>query len=274
MYHRYRRRQQHSFRIQTNKLPNHQNNITMNSLKHLSKIAGAGYLIIFITGIFANFFVLQQLTVPGDAAATAGNISGNGFLFRTGILGFIIMVVFDVILAWALYILLSPVNRHLSLLAAWLRLVNATIFGVALFQLFGILKISSGTDYLQASAASQLNTQIMLHLDAFNHTWLIGLVFFGIHLSILGYLIFKSGYMPRILGLLLIVASAGYLTDSFANFLMPNYTDYKDIFSMAVILPGVIGELMLTLWLLLKGVKIQPRQEESFLQRDPLLDPA
>ena len=246
----------------------------MNSFKHLSKIAGVGYLIIFITGIFANFFVLQQLTVPGDAAATANNISNSGFLFRTGILGFIIMVVFDVILAWALYLLLSPVNRQLSLLAAWLRLVNATIFGVALFQLFGILKISSGADYLQAADAGQLDTQVMLHLDAFNHTWLIGLVFFGIHLSILGYLIFKSGYMPRILGLLLIVASAGYLTDSFANFLMPNYNDYKEVFSMAVILPGVIGELMLTLWLLSKGVKTQARQEELFLKRDPFLDPA
>jgi hypothetical protein len=81
------------------------------------------------------------------------------------------------------------------------------------------------------------------------------LVFFGIHLFILGYLIFKSGFIPKILGILLIVASIGYLSDSFANFLLPNYNDYKDTFLMIVVIPGIIGELSLTYWLLFKGVR-------------------
>jgi hypothetical protein len=113
----------------------------MNSLKKISKFAGFGYLIIFITGIFANFFVLESLIVSGDAATTANNIIGNDFLFRIGIFSFIIMVVFDVVLAWALYVLLKPVNKNLSLLSGWLRLVNSTIFGIALYNLFNVLQI-------------------------------------------------------------------------------------------------------------------------------------
>ena len=98
----------------------------------------------------------------------------------------------------------------------------------------------------------------MLSLNMFNYTWLIGLIFFGIHLFILGYLIYKSGYVPKFIGGLLLIASLDYLLDSFANFLLPNYNDYKNIFQLIVIVPGIVGELSLTFWLLFKGVKDQP----------------
>lgn len=229
----------------------------MDSLGKISKIAGLGYLVIFITGIFSNFIVLEGLVVPGDAAATANNITGNELLFRVGILSFIIMVVFDVVLAWALYVLLKPVNRNLSLFSGWLRLVNSTVFGIALYNLFSVMQVLSGAEYLKVFAAGQLQAQAMLFLNTFNNTWLIGLVFFSLHLFVLGYLIFRSGYIPKILGILLIVAAMGYLIDSFANFLLPNYTDYKDIFLLIVAVPGIVGELSLTFWLLLKGVEVQ-----------------
>lgn len=232
----------------------------MESLLKISKIAGFGYLIIFISGIFANFFVLDSLIVPEDAATTANNIMENLALFRIGILSFIIMVIFDVVLAWALYILLKPVDKDISLLSAWLRLVNSTIFGIALYNLFSVLQILSGAGYLTIFETGQLQSQVMLFLNAFNYTWLIGLIFFALHLFFLGYLIFRSSYIPKILGVLLIVASLGYLTDSFANFLLPNYADYEEIFMLVVIVPGVIGELSFTFWLLLKGVNVQQTQ--------------
>jgi hypothetical protein len=228
----------------------------MNSLKNISTIAGIGYLFIFITGIFSNFFVLESLIVPGDVTTTANNITDNDFLFRIGILSFIIMVVWDVVLAWALYVLLKPVNENLSLLSGWLRLVNSTIFGIALYNLFSILQISNGAEYLNALGTDYMHTQVMLFFDAFNYTWLIGLVFFAIHLFVLGFLIFKSGYMPKFLGILLIIAAIGYLIDSLANFLLSNYSDYKNLFMLIVIVPGIIGELSLTFWLLFKGVKL------------------
>jgi hypothetical protein len=148
------------------------------------------------------------------------------------------------------------------LLSGWLRLVNSTIFAIALFHLFDVLQILSDAEYLNAFEPGQLHARVMLLLNTFNNTWLIGLVFFGIHLFILGYLIFRSDYMPRTIGILLIVAGLGYLLDSFAHFLLTNYADYKDIFLMVVIVPGIIGELSLTFWLLLKGNKI-PEIKES-----------
>ncbi|MCB0564202.1 MAG: DUF4386 domain-containing protein [Lewinellaceae bacterium] len=227
----------------------------MKSLDRIARTAGLGYLIIFITGFFANFFVLEGLVVDGDAAATFANIGNNPMQFRWGILSFLVMVMADVLLAWPLYLLLRPVNEHLSLLSAWLRLVNGAIFGVALVNLFGVLRLFSGAEYLATFETATLQARTMLLLDAFNYTWLIGLAFFGLHLLVLGYLVFRSGYFPKVLGLLLQLAALGYLTDSFAQFLLLNYADYKAVFEMIVVIPGVVGEFSFTVWLLVKGVK-------------------
>lgn len=233
------------------------------SLRQAAIIAGFGYLIIFLLGIAANFFVLENLIVAEDASATVNNITARELQFRLGILGFIIMVIFDVVVAWALYVLLKPVNRSLSQLAAWFRLVNATIFGIALYNLLSVLQLLSGANYLTGLETGQLQVQVMLFLNAFNYTWLIGLIFFGIHLFVLGYLIFRSGYIPGILGVLLMIASLGYLIDSFANFLLPGYADYETIFMLIVVVPGIIGELSLTLWLLLKGAQLPEKVAEQ-----------
>ena len=226
------------------------------SLSKIAVAAGIGYLIIFVTGIFSNFVVLESLVVPGDAATSARNITGSDFLFRLGFFSFFIMVIFDLFLAWAFYILLKPADKNLSLLSAWLRIVNAAIFGVALVHLLNVLQIYNSAEYQYGINTNLLNMQAMLSLASFNYMWLIGLVFFGLHLLVLGYLIHISGYIPKVFGLLLIIAAFGYLIDSFANFLLPNYKDYKDIFLMIVIIPGIIGELSLTFWLLIKGRKL------------------
>ncbi|MBN2349782.1 MAG: DUF4386 domain-containing protein [Bacteroidales bacterium] len=230
---------------------------TINSMKNMAKIAGFGYLVIFISGFFANFFVLQSLIVPGNATETASNILGSEPLFRFGILSFIIMVIFDVVLSWALYVLFKPVMKNLSLLTAWLRLVNSTIFGIALYNLINVLNLLSGAEYLSVFDPGQLHAQVMVLLDTFNNSWLLGLVFFGLHLFGLGYLIYKSGYIPKIIGIFLTMAAIGYLTDSLAHFLLPNYSNYATLFLIIVIVPGIIGELSLTLWLLIKGINIQ-----------------
>ena len=161
--------------------------------------------------------------------------------------------IFDLLLSWTLYLLLKEVNQKLSLLAAWLRLVNATMFGLALYNLVSVLQLTVNPEYSIVLELSQLQTQVTLYLEAFNCTWLIGLIFFGIHLLLLGYLIVKSNYIPKFIGILLFVAGVGYLVDSFANFLLRNYSSYKDIFQLIVILPGVTGEFSFTIWLLIKG---------------------
>lgn len=228
-----------------------------------SRIAGIGLLLMAILAMFSNFSVLEGLIIPDDAAATATNIIANEMLFRSGFISFVIVLILDVLVAWALYVLLKPVNKNLAMLAAWFRLVYTAIFGIALSNFLNVLSLLSGAEYLKVFTTDQLklHAQVMLLIDAFNNGWLIGLVFFGFHLLVVSYLIIKSGgYIPRIIGIFLILASAGYVMDSLAHFLLPNYTDYKTIFQLIVAVPGVIGELSLAFWLLIKGVKVQQKQ--------------
>lgn len=226
-----------------------------------SRVAGFGLLLMAILAMFSNFSVIEGLIIPDDAATTANNIIANEILFRSGFISFVVVLILDVLVAWVLYVLLKPVNKNLAMLAACFRLVYTAIFGIALSNILNVLPLLSGAEYLTVFTTDQLNAQVMLLIHAFNSGWLIGLVFFGFHLLVVGYVIIKSGgYLPRIIGIFLIIASAGYVIDSVAHFLLPNYTDYKTIFLLIVAVPGVIGELSLAFWLLIKGVKVQQKQ--------------
>ncbi|MDQ8735028.1 DUF4386 domain-containing protein [Paenibacillus sp. LHD-38] len=225
---------------------------------YYARIAGFGLLLMAVLAMFSNFSVLNGLIIPDDAATTANNIITNELLFRSGIVSFVIVLMLDVLITWALYVLLKPVNKNLAMLAALFRLVYTAIFGVALYHFLNVLQLLSGAEYLKVFTTEQLHAQVMLLINAFNNGWLIGLVFFGFHLLVVGYLIIKSGgYIPKLIGIFLILSAAGYLIDSFAHFLLPNYDDYKTIFLLIVAIPGVIGELSLAFWLLIKGVKVQ-----------------
>ncbi len=225
-------------------------NITDISQRKAAIFAGLGLLIMTILAIFANFFVFQKLIIPGNAAATAGNITANGMLFRIGIFSFLIVIVMDVVAAWALYVFLKPVNRSLSLLASWFRLVYSAIFAVALINYYNIFQILSNAEYLKAFTNDQIHAKVLLSINAFNDGWNIGFVFFGIHLALIGYLVFISGYMPRILGVLLAAAGLGYLVDSLGKILFSNYNFTIAMFTF-------IGELLLMFWLLIKGSRIK-----------------
>jgi MFS family permease len=232
------------------------NHITEISQRKAAMIAGLGLLIMTILAIFANFFVFQKLIVPGDSVTTANNILASQGLFRIGICSFLIVAILDVVVAWALYVLLEPVNKSLALLTALFRVVYATIFATALNNLFGVLYLLTNADYSRVFETGQLHAQVMLSLNAFNDGWNIGLAIFGLHLVALGYLVFKSGYMPRFLGILLIVAGLGYLVDSFGKILLSNYNITIAMFTF-------IGELLFMFWLLIKGAKIFEMKPES-----------
>ena len=227
------------------------------SQRNVARVAGVLYLIIIVAGIFAEFFVRQSLKVPGDATATANNIMASEGLFRVGIAGDLIMIMSDVALALAFYVLLRPVSNALSLLAAFFRLGQAAILGINLLNLFFVLQLLSGADYLTAFSADQLHAMALFFFNGHGIGYSLAMVPFAFSLLVLGYLVFKSGYIPKILGVLLIVASAGYLIDSFAGFLLSNYAAYETIFVLVVFLPAFIGELSMCLWLLIKGVRVQ-----------------
>jgi len=231
--------------------------ITHISLRKAAIIAGLGYLAIFIFGFYTDFAGL----VSGDATASANNILANEVLFRSGIASWLIVFIADVVVAWALYVLLIPVNKSLSLLAAWLRLIYTAMAGVFLLNVLIALQLSKGADYLTVFTADQLQAQVILFLNVWwDGTTLISWVFFGLHVFVLGYLILKSSYIPRVLGVLLIVASIGYQINSFATFLLPNIANSAGILLAVTIMPAIIAEFSLTIWLLFKGRKI-PEQE-------------
>ncbi len=216
-------------------------------------IAGVGYVVIFALAVFANFFVIGGLVETGDAAATAANIQDSEGLFRAGLVAFAVVFVVDVLVAWALYILFRGLSRDMSLLTAWFRLVYTVFLGVALIFFFVAIQLLSGADYLSAFDPGQVDAHALLAVDAFNYTWLIGLVCFGVHLILLGYLVVASGWTTRALGYVLMVAGAAYIFDTLARAVIADYADFENLFLAIVAIPSVIGELWFTVWLLRKG---------------------
>ena len=220
----------------------------MKSLKTTARLTGLGYLVIFITGFFANFYTLESMMVDNDAQMTASNIISQLAQYRMGMVSFSIMVLMDIILAVPLYQLLKRTSEPLASASSILRLINGVIFALALFNLFEIAGIAK-------NSPDALEVQVMTLLSEFNTMWNVGLLFFGAHLLLLGLLVFKSTSFPKVIGALLLLAGFAYLADSGAQLFMANYQAYKGIFEMLVIGGGVIGEFSLTLWLLIKGVK-------------------
>jgi hypothetical protein len=182
-------------------------------------------------------------------------------LFRAGLAGEMLVLVCDVAVAMILYVLLKPVHRNLALLAAFLRLTFAGVYGVVgLFQLAAVILLG-GDDFLRAFDLQQLHALAYLSLRLHGYGYGISLIFFGFSLVLLGYLIYRSGYLPRIIGALLVIAGLGYLINSFAQILAP--TVAATLFPW-VLLPALPAELGLCLWLIVKGVDVPKWKHEHF----------
>ena len=219
------------------------------SLRTAALIAGFSILLMAIAAPFAELYVYPRLVVRDDAVETTVNILANKSLFVMGILGYLVTFVCDVVAAWALYVLLRPVNRDVSLLTGCFRLVYGVVSFVALLNLVTLLRVLNTAESLPVFGPDQLHAQVKLSLSAFKSNWSFGILFFGAHLALLGYLVLRSHYIPRILGLLLVISGLGYLVTTLGPYVLPgvdlhiaNYTFY--------------GELIFMLWLLIRGWKI------------------
>lgn len=220
--------------------------------------AGISILAMALLAGFAYGFVFPSLVVAGDAHATASNIQHSEMLFRAGIASFVLVIVCDVLAAWGVFHVLQRVNRSLSLLAAWFRLVFAAMFGAALSSFVVALHLARGAQYLKAlklSGADASDALVLLCVSAFNDIWSLGLVFFAVHLFLVGYLALKAGFIPKFIGILAVAASLCYMATSGANILMPNYAAYKPTVELVLTAPMALGELGVGLWLLIKGGK-------------------
>lgn len=224
-----------------------------------ARVCGALYLYIIVAASFAELLVRGTIIVSGDAAATAANIMSSESLFRIGFSGELLHLASDVAVAMLLYALLRPVDRNIALLAAFMRLVCAIILATASLSHFAALHLLGGAEYLQSFPPEQLQSLALLALKLQGDSYAIGLVFFGFSCLALGYLIFRSAYLPKAIGVLLAVAGACYLLNSFTRFLYP--AAGAALFNAGILLPCFVAELALALWLLVKGVDVAKWQE-------------
>jgi Domain of unknown function (DUF4386) len=226
-----------------------------------ARIAGVLWLLDAGVGApFAEFFVRGRLIVYRDPAATASNIQAHLPLYRLGASAWLIAVTCTAAVALLLYELLKPVSKSISLLAAVFRLMFVAVMAVNVLNYFAPLILLGSDHFLTAFNTDQLQALTLASHTLFNTGYDISMVFWGLHIILIGCLIFRSAFLPRILGALLAVGGLCYLTNSFADFLAPAFGDALGLY---IVVPGALAELLLILWLLVKGVNLQRWKEQA-----------
>lgn len=215
--------------------------------------AGVSLVIMSLTAFFSYGFVHGSLVVQGDAGTTFNNLVSSTHLFQAEIFGWVIIAIADILVAWAFYVFLQPVNKSLSLLGAWLRLIYTAILGMAILCLIIVLLLSRQANYLSSLTIEQIQALMMLFLDAFESIWSIGLIIFGGHLMVVGYLAYKSDRIPKVIGILLLLASIGYMVVHLGKTFVPQYEGAISILNLVFTAPMIAGELGFGIWLLIRG---------------------
>ena len=226
-----------------------------------ARIAGILYLIIIIAGALGQIFIRGKLIVAGDAVATARNLMASQSLWRIGIAGDLLMHVFDIPVMLALYLLLKPVNKHLAVSAVLFNLIQTAVLVVNKLNLLVPLFLLGNAEYLKALEPQQLQALAYLPLRLHDYGFGIGLIFFGCVCLVQGYLIFKSGFLPKTIGVLMALAGLSYLTNSITLLLAPAYAEMV----LPVLALALLGELALSLWLIVKGVNVPKWNEKAHL---------
>ncbi len=220
-----------------------------------ARTAGFLYLLLAPLGFFGGEYI-PSITVPGNAVATVSNIMAHTLLFRLSILSALITPIVTVLVALFLYKLFKSVNKNQAVLMVIFALAALPIAMLNELNHFAVLLLLNGTDYLKVFSVNQLYSQVMFFLDLSHYGAFIAAIFWGLWLLPMGYLVFKSGFLPRIIGILLIIAGFGYVIDSIALFLLPDLNIDISQFTF-------IGELLMLLWLLIKGVNVEQWEKRA-----------
>ncbi len=237
------------------------------SPRHLARIAGGLYLINIVGGFFAIGYVSAALVVPGDAATTTHNILAHELLYRLGLVAHMIIIACNIPLALIFYELFKVVNRRLALLVVFFTLVGTAIEGANLLYQFVPLMILGGGHYLSVFTPEQLQALAYMPLDLQAISYNIQQVIYAGYLLVAGYLVFRSTFLPRVIGVLMAIGGLCYLTYSFADFLAPGFAAHLVPY---IQVPSGLAELSLCLWLLVMGVNVTrwEAQARRALERD------
>jgi Domain of unknown function (DUF4386) len=218
-----------------------------------ARLGGILYLIIIAAGLSGEFLFRGKFIVAGNPAATANNLIASERLWRLGILVEYLSLICTIVLAMIYFFLLRPVHKNLNLLATFFRLISIVVQVVAVINLTTALFPLIGTEANKAFTSEQVYSLTNFAITSHSFAYSISLLFLGCCFLIHGYLIFKSGFLPKLLGILIQIAGLGYLTNSFTLILDPNLTAWT---FPIIILPVFIAETSLSLWLLVKGVDV------------------
>lgn len=225
----------------------------MHSINTTARRAGVLYLLFMIVAIFGEFF-LPAFMVPGDAAATARNINASELIYRIGILtGFVTHIIF-IFLVVILYKLLKDVDKSHAMLMVLLVSIGVAVALANLLNKFAPIVLLSGGDYLSVFTKAQLNALTLGFLRLHSNGTIVVTAFWGLWLFPFGILVIKSGFLPRILGFLLIVTGFAYLMSSVTSIVLPEYGHVVS----RIMMPLYFGEVPIIFWLLIKGAKVQP----------------
>ncbi len=221
------------------------------SLRGIAKATGLMYLVLFVVGMFSPL-VLETLVVPGSPIETAENLLSSKGLFGFSLITWFVIVAIDVAISITLYQLFENAGRSVSLISAGFRLVYSAVLAAFLLELYDAYTVLNTSDGLVGAELTQAYTVVATGVAKFQAGFQLALMFFGAHLVMLGIAVVRSGRLPRVIGIVLGVSGFGYLLDSMVAFLT---SSQNDTLSIALLMPAVIGELGLTLYLLIKGVR-------------------
>lgn len=223
------------------------------SQRKAARVAGVLYLLVIVFGVFAEMVVRARIIVPGDAALTASNIMNSEWLFRIGFASDILMILSFLLLPLAFYVLFKPVGKRLATLVVILVSVSVPLMLVNMLIYVSPLVFLSGADYLAVFSAEQLNSLAMSSFDLYTSGVLLATLFHGLWLLPLGYLVYKSGYFPRLFGVLLMLACLGFVLETVQYFLAPGL----DVITYPAYALEIVGEFTFCGWLLIKGAKVE-----------------
>lgn len=227
--------------------------------KKTARIAGFLYLAVVVTGIFSLMYVPNKLIVWDNATTTFNNIASNQSLFRLGLVSGLICYTFFLFLPLVLYKLFKTVNDNYAKIMVLLAVVSVPIYFINVQNLFTVISLVSSPNYLHGFSSEQTKSMVMLYLDQYKNGMRIIHIFSGLWLFPFGYLVFKSGFLPKFFGILLMLGCFGYLINFFGNTLVSNYSEMG--IASYIQLPASLGEIGICLWLLIMGVNKTIRKE-------------
>ena len=225
----------------------------MDSNRKTARIAGLLYLIVVLTGIFHLMYVPSKLIIWDNASMTFNHILESETLYRLGIVAGIVCYTAFLFLPFVLYKLLHQVHKTYAIAMVILAVISVPVSLINLLNKVNVLTLIGKAQYLQVIGTDELQAQVMLYLDYYNNGMKIASIFWGLWLLPFGYLVFKSGFLPRLLGIFLMAGCFGYLTNFIGGFLFPHYGDLG--ISRIISLPASMGEIGICLWLLIIGIK-------------------